>query len=122
MVLGRVHVEPVPCKLWSQSAVAGRPRWLARRLCRGARGRPGPSGRATLYTGARGSGKTVMLNAVKDRAKERGWLVTTEEQAGRYQAWFDNARRLREAITQLEATSLRTLQDTEGWQPKIRDN
>ncbi len=122
MVLGRVHVEPVPCKLWSQSAVAGRPRWLARRLCRGARGRPGPSGRATLYTGARGSGKTVMLNAVEDRAKERGWLVNTEEQAGRYQAWFDNARRLREAITQLEATSLRTLQDTEGWQPKIRDN
>jgi Flp pilus assembly CpaF family ATPase len=83
---------------------------------------PGASGRAALYTGARGSGKTVMLNAVEDRTKERGWLVTTEEQAGRYQAWFDNARRLREAITQLEATSLRTLQDTEGWQPKIRDN
>jgi hypothetical protein len=46
----------------------------------------------------------------------------TEEQAGRYQAWFDNARRLREAITELEATSLRTLQDTEGWQSKITDN
>jgi len=46
----------------------------------------------------------------------------TEEQAGRYQAWFDNARRLREAITELEAISLSTLQDTEGWQYKIRDH
>ena len=39
---------------------------------------PGASGRATLYTGARGAGKTVMLNAVEDRARERGWLVISE--------------------------------------------
>lgn len=39
---------------------------------------PGSSGRATLYTGARGSGKTVVLNAIEDRAKERGWLVISE--------------------------------------------
>lgn len=39
---------------------------------------PGSSGRATLYTGARGSGKTVMLNVIEDRAKERGWLVISE--------------------------------------------
>jgi hypothetical protein len=39
---------------------------------------PGSSGRATLYTGARGAGKTVMLNAVEDRARERGWLVISE--------------------------------------------
>lgn len=39
---------------------------------------PGSSGRATLYTGARGAGKTVMLNAVEDRAKEFGWLVISE--------------------------------------------
>lgn len=39
---------------------------------------PGAAGRATLYTGARGSGKTVMLNAIEDRAKERGWLVISE--------------------------------------------
>src|SRR5680860_174076 len=39
---------------------------------------PGSSGRATLYTGARGSGKTVMLNMIEDRAKERGWLVISE--------------------------------------------
>lgn len=39
---------------------------------------PGASGRATLYTGARGSGKTVMLNAVEDEARSRGWLVVSE--------------------------------------------
>lgn len=39
---------------------------------------PGASGRATLYTGARGAGKTVMLNAVEERAKERGWLTISE--------------------------------------------
>jgi hypothetical protein len=39
---------------------------------------PGSSGRATLYTGARGAGKTVILNAVEDRARKRGWLVVSE--------------------------------------------
>ncbi|MGH2865987.1 MAG: ATP-binding protein [Solirubrobacteraceae bacterium] len=39
---------------------------------------PGSAGRATLYTGARGAGKTVMLNAVEDRAREQGWLVVSE--------------------------------------------
>ncbi len=39
---------------------------------------PGSAARATIYTGARGSGKTVMLNAVEDRAKELGWLVVSE--------------------------------------------
>lgn len=39
---------------------------------------PGSSGRATLYTGARGSGKTVMLNTIEDRAREQGWLVISE--------------------------------------------
>lgn len=39
---------------------------------------PGSSGRAVLFTGARGSGKTVMLNAVEDKAKERGWVVISE--------------------------------------------
>jgi len=42
----------------------------------------------------------------------------TEDQARRYQAWFDNARRLRELITDLEAHSLRTIEDAEGWQTK----
>lgn len=39
---------------------------------------PGSAGRATLYTGARGAGKTVMLNAVEDRAKQLGWAVVNE--------------------------------------------
>ncbi len=39
---------------------------------------PGAAGRATLYTGPRGAGKTVMLNAVEDRARARGWLVISE--------------------------------------------
>ncbi len=39
---------------------------------------PGAAGRATLYTGARGAGKTVMLNAVEDRARQRGWLIVSE--------------------------------------------
>lgn len=39
---------------------------------------PGAAGRATLYTGARGTGKTVMLNAVEDGAKTQGWLVVSE--------------------------------------------
>lgn len=39
---------------------------------------PGASGRASIYTGARGSGKTVLLNAVEDRARARGWVVISE--------------------------------------------
>src|SRR3984957_7077779 len=39
---------------------------------------PGAAGRATLYPGARGAGKTVMLNAVEDRARQRGWLIVSE--------------------------------------------
>ena len=39
---------------------------------------PGSAGRATIYTGPRGSGKTVMLNAAENRAREHGWLVISE--------------------------------------------
>lgn len=39
---------------------------------------PGAPGRATLYTGARGVGKTVMLNEAEAQAKERGWVVISE--------------------------------------------
>ena len=39
---------------------------------------PGASARASLYTGARGAGKTVMLNAVQDAAQAGGWLVVSE--------------------------------------------
>ena len=39
----------------------------------------------------------------------------SEEQLGRYQPWFDNARRLRELIAELEALSLRAAEQTEHW-------
>jgi hypothetical protein len=39
---------------------------------------PGAPGRVTLYTGARGAGKTVMLNAVEDLARQQGWRVIAE--------------------------------------------
>lgn len=42
--------------------------------------------------------------------------ILSAEQAGRYQPWFDNARRLRELITDLEARSLRALEQAEGWE------
>ena len=42
----------------------------------------------------------------------------TEEQLQRYQPWFDNARRLRELISQLEAASLRSIETAEGWTDK----
>ena len=39
---------------------------------------PGAAGRTSLYTGSRGAGKTVLLNAIEDRTREKGWLVVTE--------------------------------------------
>jgi hypothetical protein len=51
---------------------------LIREFVEGLEDGPGSAARATIYTGARGSGKTVMLNAVEDRARELGWLVVSE--------------------------------------------
>lgn len=42
---------------------------------------PGP-GDAALYTGPRGVGKTVMLNAVEEIAREREWVVISETANG----------------------------------------
>ncbi len=39
---------------------------------------PGSPGRASIYTGARGVGKTVTLNAIEDVASGRGWAVIAE--------------------------------------------
>lgn len=44
----------------------------------GLRGGPGSPERATLVTGLRGTGKTVMLNAYEDIAGTEGWLVISE--------------------------------------------
>ena len=40
---------------------------------------PGAPGRAMLITGARGTGKTVTLNAIEDQARNHGWIVITED-------------------------------------------
>jgi hypothetical protein len=39
---------------------------------------PGAPGRATLYTGVRGIGKTVMLNEAENQARQRGWVTVSE--------------------------------------------
>jgi hypothetical protein len=41
-----------------------------------------------------------------------------QRQYERYKPWFDNARRLRELLQELEALSLRTAEDAEGWEPQ----
>jgi len=44
--------------------------------------------------------------------------LLSPDQLERYQPWFDNARRLRELVTQLETLSLRAAEQAEGWPPK----
>ncbi|WPF66335.1 MULTISPECIES: hypothetical protein [unclassified Corynebacterium] len=39
---------------------------------------PGAPGLLTLITGPRGTGKTVMLNALEDVARSEGWLHLSE--------------------------------------------
>lgn len=39
---------------------------------------PGAPGRALLLSGQRGVGKTALLNALEDEAKQRGWLTISE--------------------------------------------
>jgi Family of unknown function (DUF6788) len=43
--------------------------------------------------------------------------LLTEQQYERYRPWFDNARRLRELLAELEALSLQAARETEGWPP-----
>lgn len=45
----------------------------------------------------------------------------TEDQQRRYQAWFDNARRLHQLVTELETLSVRALEEAEGWDPRSRN-
>jgi hypothetical protein len=55
--------------------------------------------------------------------KVQGKTVTrrlTAEQLERYQPWFENNRRLRQIIGELEALSLQAAEQAEGWQPKQR--
>jgi hypothetical protein len=41
--------------------------------------------------------------------------LLSPEQRDRYQPWFDNARRLRQLTAELEALSLRAIEDAEHW-------
>lgn len=53
--------------------------------------------------------------------KIKGKTVThrlTRDQLERYQPWFENNRRLRQLISELEALSLHTAQQAEGWRDK----
>lgn len=43
---------------------------------------PGAPGRLTIFTGARGVGKTVMLTEVGDHATRSGWVVVSETATG----------------------------------------
>jgi hypothetical protein len=52
--------------------------------------------------------------------KVAGKTVTrtlSKQQYERYRPWFDNARRLRELVAELEALSLRTVERAEEWTP-----
>ncbi len=53
--------------------------------------------------------------------KVAGKTVTrrlTAEQAERYRPWFENNRRLRQLISELEALCLQTAEQAEGWGEK----
>jgi hypothetical protein len=50
--------------------------------------------------------------------KVQGKTVTrrlNDDQLERYQPWFDNARRLRQLVAELESLSVRVAEKTEGW-------
>ncbi|MGH8296280.1 MAG: DUF6788 family protein, partial [Steroidobacteraceae bacterium] len=46
----------------------------------------------------------------------------TPEQAKQYRPWFDNTRRLRELVGELEAVSAQVAADNEGWENGIADD
>lgn len=49
---------------------------------------------------------------------DNGKTVTkllSQEQLDRYQPWFDNARRLRDLLSQLEVASIEAMASAEGW-------
>jgi hypothetical protein len=41
--------------------------------------------------------------------------ILSAEQLNRYQPWLDNARRLRELVTELETLTVRAVEQAEGW-------
>jgi hypothetical protein len=75
-----------------------------KQVCRCKADPPQPHGPYIQWT-RKVAGKTVTRNL-------------DQRQYQRYKPWFDNARRLRDLLTELEALSLRTAEDAEGWEPK----
>jgi len=41
--------------------------------------------------------------------------ILSAEQLNRYQPWLDNAQRLRQLVTELEALTVRAVEQAEGW-------
>jgi AAA ATPase domain len=91
---------------------------------------PGAPGRVTLYTGARGTGKTVMLNEVEDQARRRGWLVISETATPRFVERLNTEQLpaiLRDIDPQAKATSLTGISAPAGlgaasWQSRQTHN
>jgi hypothetical protein len=46
----------------------------------------------------------------------------SEDQLARYQAWFDNARRLKELTAMLQIASVRAVERHEGWHTPAADD
>ncbi|KHL01423.1 ATP-binding protein [Sinomonas humi] len=61
--------------------------------------RSGAPGLLTIFTGARGVGKTVMLGAAEDLAQEQGWLVISETATPGFMARIGEA--MRRALAEL---------------------
>ncbi|MDR1185835.1 MAG: ATP-binding protein [Bifidobacteriaceae bacterium] len=70
---------------------------------------PGDPARAVLLTGARGTGKTVLLNALEDAAAELGWIVISETVQPR----------LAETLTRTTIPALRAALDPSGTRSTI---
>jgi AAA ATPase domain len=68
---------------------------------------PGAAGRATLYTGARGAGKTVLLNEIEATAKSRGWIVVSETATAGLIGRLTQSR-LPELLRQFDPDSIRS--------------
>ena len=58
--------------------------------------------------------------AAGDAIGETITKILSPEQRERCQPWFDNARRLRELVTDLETVSLDAIEDAENWKPTWR--
>ena len=95
--------------------------------------------RAMLLTGTRGSGKTVLLNAMEDQARQRGWAVVSQTtRTGMLEEMIETrlpraaidalGRRNRSMVTGASATAFgvgasitRDVQPDTGPEPDLRD-